>query len=552
MRFSNCLRSTGAERGARTRPGGAPFPGTRFLLAAGPFGAAGFLGAGFFGAGVFFASLGLAMAGIVPEPCTVGSQMSPSDWTLAGVGVYMLLTLVVGIWAGSGVESGEDFMVAGRTMPRWLCTFTLFATWFGGGTCLGAAGKVYQHGLAGAIVDPLGAALCLLLSAAFFFRAMRRFRFVTVSDFFRARFGPRTEFLASLCMVPAYVGWIASQIVAFAFVIKAITSLSQEVAIVTGAVIVLVYTALGGMWAVAVTDFFQALVLIFGLVMLLPAAWDAAGGWEKIVVRLPAAHKAFLPAGNFKAWLWFLHSWVVIGLGDLPSQGLMSRAMSAEDDGAASQSGYAAAFLYVTVGLVPVTLGMLGVILVPQIGDPEHILLEVAQMLLSPLLMAVFAGALISALMSSADSALLAVASIMVENLIRPMKGELSPRQSLSYCRWCVLLAAILATVLALKFQKVFVLMVAASATGLAALMAPFVAGLYWKRANGPGAVASIVAGIAAWIVFEVAGAGAPPESWYPTDLMAAGVSILALVVVSLATAESSPPMVVEEPAPGP
>lgn len=473
--------------------------------------------------------------------------MTPEQWTMAGVAAYLVVTLVIGILAGSKVESGEDFMVAGRTMPRWLCTFTLFATWFGGGTCLGAAGKVYEHGVAGAIIDPLGAALCLVLSAAFFFRAMRRYRYVTVCDFFRARYGPRMELLTSLLMIPAYVGWIASQLVAFAFVIHTIIGMEIEPAIVIGTVIVLVYTALGGMWAVAVTDFAQALVLIAGLLVLLPAAWGAAGGWEALATRLPADHRAFFPTGDLRAWLWFLHAWVVIGLGDLPSQGLMSRAASAEDDRAASQAGYAAALLYLTVGFVPVTIGLLGVLLVPEIGDPEHILLAVAKAHLSPLLMALFAGALISALMSSADSALLAVASIMVENLVEPWKGrELTAEESLKQCRVWVLISSVLAMILALKAQKVFELMVAASAVGLVGMMAPFVAGLYWSRANGPGAVASVLGGCGAWLFLEARNVGVPVAETYPSDLLAAGVSVLVLVGVSLATGRCSPPVALE------
>lgn len=472
------------------------------------------------------------------------------DGTQTGVLLYMLATLLLGIWAGKDIESGEDFMVAGRHLPRWLCTFTLFATWFGGGTCLGAAGKVYQHGLLGAIIDPLGAALCLVLSAAFFFRTMRRYRFLTICDFYRARYGPWTEFLTSLCMIPAYLGWIASQLVAFAYVLTSLTAFDLESAIVAGAAIVLLYTALGGMWAVAVTDFAQAVVLILGLLLLLPVAWQAAGGWA-VLSALPRGHLDLLPTGGAVAWSWYLHSWVVIGLGDLPSQGLMSRAMSAEDDAAAAQAGYAAAALYLSVGLVPVVLGLLGSVLVPELGNPEHVLLAVARNLLPPLGMAVFAGALISALMSSADSALLALASVVVENLVVPWKGRLAPRNALRACQAVVVVAALAATALALRAQNVFELMVSASAVGLVGLAASFVAGLYWPRANTPGAIASILVGMFTWVSLEVlrGPAPGPPSGQFPHDLVAAGASVLALVLVSLATGSRVPPRVLPDPA---
>ena len=461
-----------------------------------------------------------------------------------GVGAYLLLTLVIGVLAGENVEDGEDFMVAGRSMPGWLVTFTLFATWFGGGTCLGAAGKVYKQGVSGMIIDPLGAALCLVISAMFFFGRLRRYGFITVCDLYRARYGRATELVTSLCMIPAYVGWVASQIVAFAFVLHTITPLETPTAIVVGTVIVLVYTALGGMWAVAITDFFQGLVLILGLLILLPVVWSEAGGLGEAWAVTAPGHKVFMPTGGALEWVWFLHAWIVIGLGDLPSQGLMSRAMSAEDDRTACSSGYAAALLYVSVGLIPITLGLLGASLIPELDDPEHVLLQLADRYLSPAMMAVFSGALISALMSSADSALLALSSVIVENVIKPLKGdELSPEDSLWHCRLWVVVSAGLAMFVALKFQSVFALMVAASGVGLAALTASFVAALYWPRANGPGALASVILGMATWVGLELAWSGSSaPQATPPADLIGGAVSLVALVVVSMVTGSRHPP----------
>ena len=86
---------------------------------------------------------------------------------LLGCGVYLALLLAVGIFVGRRVKDSADFIVAGRRLPLWLCTFTLFATWFGAGTCMGAAGAAYGSGVLATIADPFGAGLCLFLAGCF-------------------------------------------------------------------------------------------------------------------------------------------------------------------------------------------------------------------------------------------------------------------------------------------------------------------------------------------------------------------------------------------------
>ncbi|MFQ5793392.1 MAG: hypothetical protein ACE5JI_23215, partial [Acidobacteriota bacterium] len=185
--------------------------------------------------------------------------MSAEGIVMLGIGGYLVVLLLVGFVAGRRVKDSTDFIVAGRRLPAWLCTFTLFATWFGAGTCMGAAGAAYSDGLLGVIADPFGAALCLLITGLFYVRVIRRMNLLTLSDFFTRRYGVRVGLLASLAVLPCYVGSVGAQFVAFGFILHILTGVPTTVAIGIGAAIVLAYTVAGGMWAVAVTAFFQAL-----------------------------------------------------------------------------------------------------------------------------------------------------------------------------------------------------------------------------------------------------------------------------------------------------
>ncbi|MEE9263478.1 MAG: hypothetical protein V3V11_03380, partial [Vicinamibacteria bacterium] len=117
--------------------------------------------------------------------------MTDETIVLLGCGVYLALLLAVGVFVGRRVKDSADFIVAGRRLPLWLCTFTLFATWFGAGTCMGAAGAAYGSGVLATIADPFGAAFCLFLAGMFYVRILRRMKLLTVADFFRIRYGPR-------------------------------------------------------------------------------------------------------------------------------------------------------------------------------------------------------------------------------------------------------------------------------------------------------------------------------------------------------------------------
>ena len=442
---------------------------------------------------------------------------------LYGVGGYLLLNVAIGLWAGRHVASGADFIVAGRRLPLWLATATLFATWFGGGTCVGAAGEAYDTGILGVIADPFGAALCLFLAGWFFVRPLRRMGLLTIGDFFRERFGTRAERIAAVLQVPPFVGWVAAQFVAFGTVLHALAGVDQTAGIVAGFAVVLVYTVTGGMWAVSITDFLQAIVLIAGLAWLLPNALADAGGWSVVAAALPQGHTDFLPERSFHGWVWYVQAWLVIGIGSIPSQDLLQRAFSARDERTAAWSAYIAGGMYLTVGLIPVALGLIARVTMPGLADPELALPLLGKAHLGSVGLAVFVGALLSAILSTADSALLAPASVFSENIVRPLRPGMSDAGLLRAARISVAAFACLALALALQFRNVYELMLAAMEAGLAGLAAPFAAGLYWKRIGERGCVASMLGGTGTWLGLKFV-----TEEW-PADLIGFFVSIALL-----------------------
>ncbi len=456
---------------------------------------------------------------------------------LIGLAVYLLIMIGVGLYAGRRVSGSVDFIVAGKRLSLLLCTSTLAATWFGGGICIGAASAAYQGGFLGVIADPFGAALCLFLAGLFYVRVLRRMGLMTVASFFTTRFNRQAGLLASCCTIPAYVGWVASLMLAFGRILQSLTGLDPTTGMVIAALVVLVYTYAGGMWAVTLTDFVQLIVLIAGMAIIAPMLLVDMGGWSSIAAQIPAERFHLYPQdGSGKEWFEYARNWLVIGLGNLAGQDLIQRSLSSRDEKVAYRSSYLAGLLYVTVGLLPVLLGMAGAVVLPHLGDPDLVMMQLALKYLPDIALTLFMGALVSALLSSADSALLAPASVVGWDLLKYFRPDATEITSLRVTRISVLVFGVGALVLALHKASVYDLMVDSWSVLLASLFVPLTAGIWWPRSNGPGAIAAVVTGLVSWQLFAVW----MPE--LPSDLMAVPVATAALIVVSLLTGRDAPP----------
>ena len=187
--------------------------------------------------------------------------MSTESVILSGVAVYVALMIVIGVYASKKAHSIADFAVAGRSLPLWLCTTTIIATWFGGGTMIGGAGAAYDDGMYGVIADPFGGALCLFLVGMFFVRLFRRLKFFSFIEFVEQRFGFSAGVITSVISLASSVMWVAGMLVAFGVIFETLTGIPLHIGIVGGALIVVVYTSIGGMFAVALTDFVQMTII---------------------------------------------------------------------------------------------------------------------------------------------------------------------------------------------------------------------------------------------------------------------------------------------------
>src|SRR6266704_3102472 len=189
---------------------------------------------------------------------------------IASVVLYLLVTIAIGLWAAMRVKNSKDYVVAGRSLPLYMNTATVFATWFGAESVLSVSVEFSKSGLAGIIADPFGSSVCLVIVALLFARAFYRMDLLTIGDFYRKRYGRAMELGTSVIIAISYLGWTAAQLTALGLVFSTLTNgaVSLETGIVISGVVVLAYTIWGGMWSVAMTDLFQSVMIIVGLGLL--------------------------------------------------------------------------------------------------------------------------------------------------------------------------------------------------------------------------------------------------------------------------------------------
>ncbi|MBB1520404.1 sodium:solute symporter family protein [Aquipseudomonas guryensis] len=457
------------------------------------------------------------------------------------VALYLLVTVGIGFYAATRVKNSRDFAAGGRSMGFPIVAAMVFATWFGSEAVLGIPATFIEEGFAGIIEDPFGSFGCLMLVGLIIARPLYRMNLLTIGDYFRKRFGPNVELIISLVIVASYLGWIAAQLTALGLVFNVISdgAISTTQGMFLGTFVVLLYTLFGGMWSVALTDFFQMIIIVAGLVYLTWLIGDMAGGVDVVVSKAASEGKfTFIHSFEPKDIVAFIGAAVTLMLGSIPQQDVYARVMSAKTENIAARASMFGAGFYLCFCMLPIFLAYAASII-----DPEMVkrwLAEDAQMILPHLILEktplfaqiMFFGALLSAIMSTASGTLLAPSVTFTENVLKRFVPVMSDKQFLLAMRISIVVCAIATLSFALYSDASIYEMVGnAYKVTLVAAVVPLFAGLFWKRATTQGALFAIVFGLASWIYLEYS---LTDEAFWPPQLAGLLFSMAGMLIGTL------------------
>ena len=414
---------------------------------------------------------------------------------LASILIYIALQLVIAWFVSRRVAAEDDYLVAGRSLGYALCSFSIFATWFGAETCIAAPAAAYSEGFSGNTGDPFGYALCLLVMGFFFARALWERKLTTFGDLFRDRYGVAAERVFAVLVIPTSLLWAAAQIRGFGQVLSAHSELDVVVTVTFAVVIVIAYTAVGGLKADAVTDLIQGLTLTLGVVALFYAVFFGPGAFD--IRSIPAERLSL--AATEQPLLGTFEAWAVPVLGSLFAAEIVARVAAARSAAVAKRSALAGGFAFLAVGALAAAVGLAGAVELPGLDEPEQIVIAMAERRLGPIWSLVFSGALAAAILSTVDSCLLTAGSLLAHNLIIPLRPGLTERTKLRLNRAAVVLFGVVAYGLALGADAVYRLVEEASAFGSAGVFVVTPLALFTRFGGSASAVASLLAGTAVY-----------------------------------------------------
>jgi len=455
---------------------------------------------------------------------------------------YLLVTIAIGLVAAKRVKSSADFAIAGRHLPLAMIVTTTFATWFGAETVLGIPAKFVNSGLNGVVEDPFGAGSCLILVGLFFAGKLYRMNLLTISDYYRERYGRSVEVICSIIIMVSYLGWVSAQVTALGLVFNLLSDgvISMPLGMTIGVVSVLAYTLFGGMWSVAITDFMQMIILVVGLAVLAVYAGDQAGGADKVIALAVSQDLfKFLPEPNMKDILFFFAAAITIMFGSIPQQDVFQRVMSANSLNAATKGPIIGGICYILFAFVPMFLVVSALIIMPEQAaqliqeDPQKVLPTLVMTQMPFVMQVLFFGALLSAIKSCASATLLAPSVTFTENIWRQFFPHQGDKQSLLAMRVTVLVFSALVLLYAIQMQgsSIYEMVSGAYQVTLVGAFIPLLFGLYWAKATTQGAIFSIALGLSTWLLMLMTPAGEE----FPAQLAGVLASLAGMLIGSLA-----------------
>jgi Na+/proline symporter len=365
---------------------------------------------------------------------------------------------------------------------------------------------------------------------------------LTISDYYRERYGRSVEVICSIIIMVSYLGWVSAQVTALGLVFNLLSGgvISMPWGMTIGVVSVLAYTLFGGMWSVAITDFMQMIILVVGLAVLAVYAGDQAGGADKVIALAVSQDLfKFLPEPNMKDILFFLAAAITIMFGSIPQQDVFQRVMSANSLNAATKGPIIGGICYILFAFVPMFLVVSALIIMPEQAaqlieeDPQKVLPTLVMTQMPFVMQVLFFGALLSAIKSCASATLLAPSITFTENIWRQFFPHQGDKQSLLAMRVTVLVFSALVLLYAIQMQgsSIYEMVSGAYQVTLVGAFIPLLFGLYWSKATTQGAILSIALGLSTWLLLLMTPAGEE----FPAQLAGVLASLAGMLIGSLA-----------------
>lgn len=459
---------------------------------------------------------------------------------------YLLLTLYIGWRVSKSVGKFEDFAVAGRAFGPFMLAATFGATNFSTWSLVGKPGLVYNSGIS--VVWIAWNAMACILAAVIFAPIYRKLNYNTMSEIFEDRYNGRIRGIISVVWVVADTfNRFGVTVYAAAVILGLLLGVSSQWLVIGIALVVLIYTYLGGLRSVVITDAIQFVFMWIGLFIGALFIFGRFGGWNGLVDAIPNELVEWVPAADqATGWPWILALTVLGFPYFITSQFVMQRGLAARSVNVAKWGLVFAAVLAIPMAIMEIVPGLAARAMLTE-GTVQRLSADmvgpqVYMELLPAGLLGLFFASLMAAGISTADSALCGAASLITEDFYKKQRPGRSGEHYLKVSRSATVVLAIVGTCWALLVPRfggaVNAILNVVAITDMPIFVIVCLA-IFWKRMNAIGALLAIVAGTIAGTIVSILGVGGI-QGLAVTTLASTSTALVFAVIASLAIERSS------------
>ena len=420
---------------------------------------------------------------------------------------YLVGMLVIGYVVGKlKIKDADDYMVAGRRMGLFMVAFSLSANNIGGGSTTGLAGKAYTTWGMSAVWYVLAASIAMI-PLAYFAPKIRKTMAVTIPEVVGRRFGKFSSGFSAILNILALFCLTSSQIAASGSVVSVLTGIDTRICLIIAGVVVILYTTFGGMIADQISDLVQFIIILLGLAIATPFVIKGCGGWSAIASKLPSEQLSFTKIG-WVAIIGYIFNYFCTFLS---GPEMISRFESAKDEKTAQRASLLSAVLMAAMAVFPTLLGLAALSVKESIGNPASgsAMMAVTQAYAPTIITGIVSAAIISATMSSADSNLLCMSTMIINDLYLPYSGKkLDGMKEVRATRLCNIICCAVAMFISFFGINIVTMNTFAFAIRCAGPFAAYGLGLVIPRATKHSGQISIITGTIGVVIWQILSGG--------------------------------------------
>lgn len=444
--------------------------------------------------------------------------------------IYVSCMLLLGYIGFKRAKNNEDYLVAGRNLGAGFYMATMAATVLGGASTVGTVKLGYSYGISGVwLCASLGIGIIIInLVLA---KPLLKLRIFTVTQVLEKRYNSTVRKASAVVML-AYASMIAvTSVIAMCNILEPLFTLHHWLAVLIGGGVVVIYSAIGGMWSLTLTDIVQFFIKTIGIIfILLPICLYQAGGWDALAERLPASRFDITNIGVSTIISYFL----IYFFGILMGQDIWQRVFTARSAQVAKYAGTAAGLYCVLYGLICAIIGMCASIIIPNLADANNAFGHLLELVLPMGIRGLIIAATLAAMMSTASAALLASSTVFTEDLLPSLthrKTNIRLNRIATFCFGALIL------VISMLVNDVINALTLAYNLLVGGMLIPLIGAIYWKRATTFGAMLSMVVGLVTVIIFIIKdGLGANSAIYYSLS-----IGLFSFIIASCLTKTTTP-----------